>query len=284
MTPKPSAGPVAFVVADHDARWEPALRARGWRTRLVDARVSPDALIDLLERSGGIDLVLVDRPGADPAWEAAVRARTRRLVVLDPDVDRPHECDLVLSPTIETKRVVRAIYQRLFGDLLALRRARPEDVQTVFELSNDPVVRSVSFSSDEIRWEDHQRWFAHKLSDPSCLFLIVEFGGLFCGQIRLDQSGSDATISLSFTNETRGLGFGGAAIPLAIGIVRRERPEVREIIAFVKTENQASMRVFEKTGFALREEVGGKCRFVFPLTDENRGSGGATTPTPMARS
>lgn len=67
-------------------------------------------------------------------------------------------------------RVVRA----LRGTSMSLRPAVADDSRRLFDWANDPVVRSVSFRSEPIAWEDHSRWFAGKLTDPQAALFIAE--------------------------------------------------------------------------------------------------------------
>src|SRR5215208_4772539 len=93
--------------------------------------------------------------------------------------------------------------------MIQLRPADANDMRRVWEWSNEPAVRAVSFSSDPIPWESHQQWFTAKLADPSVLFLIAEDeSGQPIGQLRFEFRVQIATISLSLAAEARGGGFG----------------------------------------------------------------------------
>lgn len=46
------------------------------------------------------DLLVVDHYGLDHRWEAALRSACRRIMVMDDLADRPHDCDLLLDPSL----------------------------------------------------------------------------------------------------------------------------------------------------------------------------------------
>lgn len=63
--------------------------------RTTDAHETGEALAELRP-----DWLIVDHYGIDALWERAVRARSRRLMVIDDLADRPHDCDLLLDPNL----------------------------------------------------------------------------------------------------------------------------------------------------------------------------------------
>src|SRR5207249_1233651 len=77
---------------------------------------------------------------------------------------------------------------------------------------------SASFNGAPVSWEGHREWFAAKLTDPDCVFLIAtDDGGTPLGQIRfdIDAPARQAVLSVSVAPEGRGSGLGTALIGLA---------------------------------------------------------------------
>ena len=68
-------------------------------------------------------------------------------------------------------------------------------------------------------------------------------------QVRFDIEGSSATINYSLDAAFRGRGLATAIVDTAIRTFREEFGDVETIIAFVKPDNVASCRVFEKLDF-----------------------------------
>jgi len=138
---------------------------------------------------------------------------------------------------------------------LRLRPAREDDSRLLWDWANDPQVRGTAFSSAPIPWEQHQAWFASKMKDPDCRILVAEDEqGKAVGQFRVDwRSDRDGEIDVSVSSAFRGAGYGSLLIELGVSTVFAERGD--RLHAFVKSENQASRRAFERAGFAsLGEE------------------------------
>jgi UDP-2,4-diacetamido-2,4,6-trideoxy-beta-L-altropyranose hydrolase len=132
---------------------------------------------------------------------------------------------------------------------LKLRRAVEADCKIVWEWSNEPEVRSISFSTDNIPWETHKKWFFFQITDPNCIFLIASNGdGNLIGQIRYDIRESDAVISVSIDKEYRGLGYGQEIIALGCETMFTQLP-IKTINAYIKENNIRSICVFTRAGF-----------------------------------
>lgn len=139
---------------------------------------------------------------------------------------------------------------------IRLRPADPKDCHLLWRWANDSGTRAASFSTEAIPWEQHQAWFEGKIKDPNCLILIGENAqGTPVGQIRLDsRSGADGEIDVSVAPDSRGAGVGSRLIDLGA----REaflRTDVQCLHAFIRPENQASVRAFERAHFMRLGEV-----------------------------
>jgi RimJ/RimL family protein N-acetyltransferase len=132
--------------------------------------------------------------------------------------------------------------------VIALRPAAPDDCAMVWAWANDALVRASSFHPDFIPWEDHQRWFRRKLDDAHCQYMIVLEDAQPVGQLRFEACGGSAVVHISLSPHVRGRGVGGAALGLACPLVR-VGTGVGRIVAHVKPDNVASLRMFMKAGF-----------------------------------
>jgi RimJ/RimL family protein N-acetyltransferase len=104
-------------------------------------------------------------------------------------------------------------------------------------------------SSDPIPWQLHQEWFAARVNSPSCLFYIAANSNVAqIGQIRYDITGSNAVVSMSLAKEARGRGYGPAMIWRGSQQCFADS-EVNLIRAYIKPDNQISIRAFIKAGF-----------------------------------
>jgi len=143
-------------------------------------------------------------------------------------------------------RVVSA----MFLPTIALRNANPDDCRLLWEWATDSTVRSASFSPGPIEWDEHRAWFQNKIEDPRCLILIAEDEQRRpLGQVRADFSAhQDAEIDISVSRDHRGMGFGPHLISQCVREVFN-RTKAERVHAFIRPENSASLRAFQKACF-----------------------------------
>ena len=141
------------------------------------------------------------------------------------------------------------------GENLRLRRAREKDCRWLWELANDPEVRSASFSSDPISWEWHLQWFNANLRDPNFMqWVAVDNDDVPCGQLRYELEGSRAVVSISLALAFRGRGHGKSILAKAAEDLFRTTGAV-QIDAYVKTDNAASIGLFTSEGYVRSKNV-----------------------------
>jgi len=155
------------------------------------------------------------------------------------------QCGQKLVDGMGALRVVR----QMQGGRLTLRPVQADDCHLIWEWANDPAARTVSFSPEPIPWDQHEKWFAARLTDPNTIFYIaLDASGVPVGQVRYQIEGREAIISVSLAPEQRGKGYGSILIQLASDKVLQTQP-VEIIHAYVKPENAVSARAFRKAGF-----------------------------------
>lgn len=149
---------------------------------------------------------------------------------------------------------------------LRLRKVASSDCALLWGWANLPEVRAVSFSSQGIPWEQHVAWFQTKVADENTVFYIAERAGQSIGQFRAEITGSHAAVSISLGRDHRGEGLGFQLLMLATEELLRH-PKIRTIDAFVKPENQASIRLFRRAGFRQQspKTMSGQQAFHFVL-------------------
>lgn len=138
---------------------------------------------------------------------------------------------------------------------LFLRLADISDLDMYYEWANDPVVRSNSFNSAPIPYEDHVKWFNKAVSRDDVVLYVLMDADKAVGQIRINITNSVAEISYSIASDFRGMGYGSKIVLLLIDKIRVDRPEIQTIRARVKPDNNASLKVFENQGFTKNEVV-----------------------------
>lgn len=130
-----------------------------------------------------------------------------------------------------------------------LRDADEHDRDILFHWANEEMVRRHSFSEDEILYEEHCKWFEDMMNDKNRVQWILMMDKEPIGQIRLLFEGENAEISYSICVEKRGQGYGKEILELARQRVNREYPNVKKLIARVKPDNEASIKLFEQSRY-----------------------------------
>jgi len=146
------------------------------------------------------------------------------------------------------------VWLRLNADRLTLRRVVSADCEQIWQWANAPDVRAASFSSETIPWAIHVQWFDQKLKDPGCRFWVAEDERRHAvGQVRFDRRERQAVISVSVDASCRGASWGSLLIWLASRRLFSEN-DVELIRAFIKPNNGASIRAFQKAGYCRGQD------------------------------
>lgn len=129
-----------------------------------------------------------------------------------------------------------------------LRLAEKSDIQMLYELRNDDVVRKNSLNTEVIPYENHCLWFERKMVSDDNNIYICMCGDCPVGQIRVDYNIQKVEISYSIIKEYRGNGYGVRMIEL---LEKKEQSQIKGKILFgiVKMSNIASQKCFEKLGY-----------------------------------
>ena len=137
---------------------------------------------------------------------------------------------------------------------LTLRPATPEDADLLFAWANDSLVRANSYHSAPVPYARHVAWLAAKLADPAAELWIAEEAGTPVGQVRFDASGQEAVIGVLVAPQARGRGMATRLLRQACAAYRAAHPG-RAIHAYIKNENEASLRAFAQAGFMFSRYV-----------------------------
>lgn len=134
------------------------------------------------------------------------------------------------------------------------RKATENDVELYYNWANDPTVRSNSYSSESIPYENHVSWFKSKLKDENCsMFLFQNHDKQPVGQVRIQKTDEiSAIIGISTDENHRGKGYAAKMIALASDAFLVKNHEIC-ISAYIKLDNPASSKAFEKAGFSMLE-------------------------------
>lgn len=182
-----------------------------------------------------------------------VRANVQQLLESPSGLQALSSCARSITDGLGTRRVVAA----MLGPRLpiSVRHAAASDESIWLHWANDPVSRAASFCPDPISPQQHHRWFTARLLDPGSHLLIAHTAdGLPLGSVRFDTISSDPDgtqwlVSLALEPACRGYGLGTLMLLEAIARLRENWDGRGALLAEVKPDNLASIRLFEKAGF-----------------------------------
>lgn len=132
---------------------------------------------------------------------------------------------------------------------VSLREVTLADGELVYTWNVAPDVRARSFRPEHFSLESHLAWWRERLADPGSFCRIVRVDGVDAGFVRIQRSGDEDVISIVLAPEAKGRGASALAITEATAAFRADRGH-REITAYIKPDNEASVRAFERAGFA----------------------------------
>jgi pseudaminic acid synthase len=146
---------------------------------------------------------------------------------------------------------------------ITLRRATVEDSPMLLDWRNDEHTRAMSRNRSPVSAEEHARWLRSVLASGHLHLCIAMHGDTAVGQVRLDASDPVATeVSLTIAPEHRGRHL--ATTVLRASEVLARGLSIFRLTAFIRTENEASIRTFKAAGwygFVGREVDGERMLF-----------------------
>ena len=138
-------------------------------------------------------------------------------------------------------------------EALNIRLVNEEDAQLLFEWANDPTTRLNSFNTSHITWEEHINWLHNKLSDPNSKLYISTLSGVDApiGFVKFEKKDA-IIIGITIAPDQRGKGYGAEILNITCEEYWKNSDE--EILAYIKLDNIASKRIFEKANFKYWKE------------------------------
>lgn len=133
---------------------------------------------------------------------------------------------------------------------LIVRTVDVSDKNLIFEWANEEQTRKNSFNSEPIIFENHSVWFDKKLQAGNALYFVCEYMGTEAALLRFDVEEEYATIGIIIAKDFRGQGLALSCIRECCRMFRfySDKP----IHAYIKPENIASKKSFEKAGFTYK--------------------------------
>ncbi len=178
---------------------------------------------------------------------------------------RPHLYEILLESNYNEEarlkehcffdnKYIDVVIHSKINSQIKFRKPTIEDTQLYFDWANDESVRNNSYSSNEIDFETHVNWFTSKLQDETCfMYLFQNENNEFIGQVRIQkQDDFSSIIGVSIDANQRGKSYANKIIEMASTDFLYKN-NMNTIDAYIKEENIASAKGFEKAGFILKE-------------------------------
>ncbi len=135
-----------------------------------------------------------------------------------------------------------------------LRFAEERDCRQIYAWRNDPEVRKIAFSSEEILYEKHEEWFRHAVRDPNrTIFIIMNENFEDVGNVRFDRKNRHALVNIIIGWDYVGRGYGTKAL-IKSTMIYFYNFDIEYVIAEIRERNIASIKAFERAGYKLHEK------------------------------
>lgn len=154
-------------------------------------------------------------------------------------------------------KFIDAIIHTKFNTYFSIREATQKDLMLYFDWANDDLVRKQSFNSEPINIQMHAEWFNNRLKDENSYLFIFEKGvNEPIGQLRIEKEPTNkkAIIGISIDKKFRGQGLASKILIEGIKHFLSVHKDCL-IEAYIKEDNQSSIKSFVKAGFLFEKEV-----------------------------
>jgi UDP-2,4-diacetamido-2,4,6-trideoxy-beta-L-altropyranose hydrolase len=141
------------------------------------------------------------------------------------------------------------------GYKIKIRRATQSDAKSIYDWRNDPSIRSASKNSNQLAWNEHEKWIERILSDTDHELLVGEINGAAIGVVRLDKLCEYYEISIYLVPDSYSKGYGPSLLLATERWLITERPEIKKIIATVLSKNEKSLKLFSDANYSRRSVI-----------------------------
>ena len=147
----------------------------------------------------------------------------------------------------------KVLIHEKYNPTIKLREADTNDIKLIFTWSNDEIVRQQSYQTESIKWEEHITWYRNKLEDKNAFLYILEIKKQPAALVRFQNEKSHSVIGIMIDKKFRGQGLGSIFLNLAI--IYYWKTNKLPVWAYIKKDNIASIKAFEKAGFIYKKDV-----------------------------
>ena len=139
--------------------------------------------------------------------------------------------------------------------ILNMRMALAGDVDVYYSWVNDEDVRINSYSTSKITYDEHKSWFTKKINSEDCYFYFFSNQeNIPVGQVRIDNLEDEYVIGISIDAEFRKSNYSTGMLVMACRDYLKKFKN-RNIIAYIKEQNNASLKIFLNAGFEIIGQI-----------------------------
>lgn len=144
------------------------------------------------------------------------------------------------------------VAELLMPKAVKIRRATLLDARMIYEWRTSPEVLGASRNPRSFSFKDHCSWLERILLDTQRLLLIGVCEGRDIGVVRFDICEARAEVSIFLAPGAMGAGLGRALLAAGESMLRHEHPNVRQVDAWVNSDNPRSFQLFQHLGYSHR--------------------------------
>lgn len=131
---------------------------------------------------------------------------------------------------------------------IKIKKASLKDANFFYELRNEKTARKNFFNTNNIKYNDHLKWYKKKLRQKNTIFLIALINNSKkIGMIRYDFGLVFANISIIITQEFRNHGHGSKIIKKSEKFLKKKTI----VISQIKKKNKASVKIFRNNNYEV---------------------------------
>jgi UDP-2,4-diacetamido-2,4,6-trideoxy-beta-L-altropyranose hydrolase len=137
---------------------------------------------------------------------------------------------------------------------ISFRAIKGDDALMVYQWSNEYLVRINSFNSSPIKFNSHKKWFDSKIDNVNVLFLLALVNNNSAGVVRYEIEDRKAVVGIMVSEKYRGQKLASEFLRESSKLYFKKYD--LPIFAYIKKENIASIKSFEKANYIyVKEEM-----------------------------
>jgi len=138
-------------------------------------------------------------------------------------------------------------------ETITYRSLENKDLMLLLEWTNEPETRSNSFHTNQISLNEHTAWFNKTLQNPNAIYFICQVNKIAAGLVRFDKNENFTTVGINISSVFRGKGLSSIFLKECSKLYFLNNSLI--INAFIKPQNVASIKAFQKAGYRFIEET-----------------------------